>query len=80
MTFKSIFKLLKILPLFQMLFLWQNKSSPEDVFPLAVKRVIANAYLFLPFLKKCLENRVVVWSFCFGLLLSPPLALSAKNE
>jgi hypothetical protein len=21
-----------------------------------------------------------VWSFCFGLLISPPLALSAKNE
>jgi hypothetical protein len=22
---------------------------------------------------------VVVWSFCFGLILSPPLALIAKN-
>jgi hypothetical protein len=38
---------------------------------------------FSPFLKKFLENRVVlrvVRSFCFGLLISPPLALSAKNE
>jgi hypothetical protein len=35
---------------------------------------------FSPFLKKILENRVVVRSFCFGLLIAPPLALSAKNE
>jgi hypothetical protein len=27
-----------------------------------------------------MKNRVVVWSFCFGLLISPSLALSAKNE
>jgi hypothetical protein len=31
-----------------MLFLWLNKSSPEKVLPLAVKRVFANAN----FLKK----------------------------
>jgi hypothetical protein len=30
--------------------------------------------------KKFLETRVVVRSFCFGLLVSHPLALSAKNE
>jgi hypothetical protein len=35
---------------------------------------------FSPFWKKFLENRVVVWSFCFGLLISPPLALSAKKQ
>jgi hypothetical protein len=37
---------------------------------------------FSPFLKmfSILENMVVVRSFCFGLLISPPLALSAKNE
>jgi hypothetical protein len=35
---------------------------------------------FSPFLKKFLENRVVVRSFFVGLLISPPLALSAKNE
>jgi hypothetical protein len=27
-----------------------------------------------------LENRVLVLSFCFGLILSPPLTLSTKNE
>jgi hypothetical protein len=37
---KRIFKILKILPLFQMLFFWLNKSSPEEVLPLAVKRVL----------------------------------------
>jgi hypothetical protein len=26
------------------------------------------------------ENRVVLWSFCFGLVLSLPFALSTKNE
>jgi hypothetical protein len=30
--------------------------------------------------KKFSENRVVVWSFCFGLLISPPFALSAENR
>jgi hypothetical protein len=29
---------------------------------------------------KLLKNRVVARSFCFGLLFSPPLALSAKNK
>jgi hypothetical protein len=38
---KSTFKILKILPLFQMLFLWLNRSSPEEVLPLAVKRVFS---------------------------------------
>jgi hypothetical protein len=36
MISKSIFKILKILPLFQMLFLWLNKSSPEEVYPLCM--------------------------------------------
>jgi hypothetical protein len=30
--------------------------------------------------KHFFEDRVVVRSFCFGLISSPPLALSAKNE
>jgi hypothetical protein len=29
---------------------------------------------------KFLNFNIVVWSFCFGLMLSPPLALSTKNE
>jgi hypothetical protein len=57
-----------------MLFLWLNKSSPEKLLPLAVNRIMQ----FL--LKKFAENMVVVRSFCFGLLISPPLALSAKNR
>jgi hypothetical protein len=44
MIYKSIFKFLKILSLFQLLFLWLNKSSPEEFLPLAVMRVFANAY------------------------------------
>jgi hypothetical protein len=59
-----------------MLFLWLNKSPPEKVLPLVVKKVFATAI----FVKKFLENRVVVQSFCFGLLISPPLVLSAKNR
>jgi hypothetical protein len=39
MISKSIFKILKILPLFQMLFLWLSKSPPEEVLTLVVKRV-----------------------------------------
>jgi hypothetical protein len=30
--------------------------------------------------KQFLKNRVVVWSFCFGPINSPPLALIAKND
>jgi hypothetical protein len=30
--------------------------------------------------KKFSEKRLVVQSFCFGLLISPPLALSAKKR
>jgi hypothetical protein len=58
-----------------MIFLWLNKSPPEKVLPLAVKRFFANAIL-----RKFLENRVVVRSFCFGILIPPPFALSAKNR
>jgi hypothetical protein len=32
------------------------------------------------FVKQFSENMVVVRSFCFGLLISPSLALSAKNR
>jgi hypothetical protein len=32
---------LKILPLFQMLFLWLNKSPREEVLPLAINRFFA---------------------------------------
>jgi hypothetical protein len=39
MISKGIFKFLKILPMFQMFFLWLNKSPPEEILPLAIKRV-----------------------------------------
>jgi hypothetical protein len=39
MISKGIFKILKILTLFQMLFLWLNKSSPKEILLLGVKRV-----------------------------------------
>jgi hypothetical protein len=32
------------------------------------------------FVSKFFEIGMVVWSFCFGLILSPPLALIAKNR
>jgi hypothetical protein len=51
-------------PLFQMLFLWPFKKLP-------LKKQF----------KTFSENRVVVVrSFCFGLILSPRLALTTKNE
>jgi hypothetical protein len=70
---------LKILPLFQMLFLWLNKSPPEEVLPLAIKRAL-QFEKFLPFVEQFLKNRVVVQSFCFGPINSPPLELIAKNK
>jgi hypothetical protein len=64
-----------------MLFVWLNKSPPpEKVLPLVVKRVFTNAIVPIWEDKKFSENKVVVWSVCFGLLISPPLVLSAKNE
>jgi hypothetical protein len=60
MISKSIFEFLKILPLFQMLFLWLNKTSPEEVLLLVVKRVFYNLNNFSPLLKKFLENKLVV--------------------
>jgi hypothetical protein len=58
-----------------MLFLWLNKTPTEEILTLAVKRVFAND------LK--LEKQKTGWwcvPFSLGLLLSPPLALSAKNK
>jgi hypothetical protein len=63
-----------------MLLLWLNKKfTPKKVLLLVVKRVFANT-IVQNWKKKFSENRVVVRSFCFGLLISSPLALSAKNK
>jgi hypothetical protein len=43
---KSTFKILKILPLFQKLFLWLYKKNPEEILPLAIKRVFAIEMLY----------------------------------
>jgi hypothetical protein len=50
-------------------------APPEKVLPLAVKRVFANAIILKSFQKQ--SGGAVL---CFGLLISPPLALSAKRE
>jgi hypothetical protein len=91
---QSIFKIWNSLPLFQMLFLWLNKTPPKWDPPLSVQEGFDKSFLkycFLPLLNiigyqlKILfwETKflklVVVRSFCFGLILSPPLAWIAKN-
>jgi hypothetical protein len=93
---RSIFKIWNFLPLFQMLFLWLNKTPPEWNSPLSFQEgfnryqleinldanfeniPIENQHTNLKYIIK-IFRKVVVRSFCFGLILSPPLALIAKN-
>jgi hypothetical protein len=94
---RSIFKIWNFLPLFQMLFLWLNKTPPEWNSPLSFQDGF-NRYQFEIYWDASFENipienhhtnlkyiilkkfrRVVVRSFCFRLIFSPPLALIAKN-
>jgi hypothetical protein len=90
---RSIFKIWNFLPLFQMLFLWLNKTPPEWNSPLSFQEGF-NKYQLEKYLDtnlKILTNwkhtnmsikffwKVVVRSFCLRLILSPPLALIAKN-
>jgi hypothetical protein len=89
---RSIFKIWNFLPLFQMLFLWLKQNSSRWNPPLSVQEgfdISFLKYYFLPLLNtigyqlKIFNTKflklVVVQSFCFGLLLSPPLAWIAKN-
>ena len=95
---RSIFKIWNFLPLFQMLFLWLNKTPPRWNPPLSVQEGFRyyfwrRLYQFeiISKLRYQLKNffntnwkttflkLVVVRSFCFGLILSPPLAWIAKN-
>jgi hypothetical protein len=79
---QSIFKIWNFLPLFQMLFLWLNKTPPKWDPPLSVQDgfdISFMKYYFLPLLNTKFLKLVVEWSFCFGLILSPPLAWIAKN-
>ena len=91
---QSILKIWNSLPLFQMLFLDLTKTPPKRDPPLSVQEgfdIPFLKYYFLPLFehnKIPIENTlwktkflklVVVRSFCFGLILSPPLAWIAKN-
>jgi hypothetical protein len=91
---QSILKIWNFLPLFQMLFLWLDKTPPKWDPPLSVQEGFYMSffkYYFLLLLNTIgyqliisLENTkflklVVVRSFCFGLIFSPPLAWIAKN-
>jgi hypothetical protein len=80
MISKSIFKFLKILPLFQMLFLWLNKSSPEEILPLVVKMGFCNLNNLSTISKKVLENRVVVRSFFFGPITLFPFGIKREKQ
>ena len=94
---RSIFKFWNFLPLFQMLFLWVNKTPPQINSPLSVQegfkissfenttcspfRTQRDTNLkFTNWKSLILKIRVVVRSFCFGPILSPPLAWIAKNR
>jgi hypothetical protein len=93
---QSIFKIWNFLPLFQMLFLWLNKTPPQINSPLSVQEGFKMSSVenttCSPFRTQRDTNlkfsnwktlnfkiRAVVRSFCFGLMLSPPLAWIAKN-
>jgi hypothetical protein len=93
---RSIFKIWNFLPLFQMLFLWLNKTSPQINSPLSVQegfkissfenttcspfRTQRDTNLkFSNWKPLILKFRMVVRSFCFGLIFSPPLVWIAKN-
>jgi hypothetical protein len=84
------------LPLFQLLFLWLNKTPPQIKSPLSVQegfeissfenttcspfRTQRDTNLkFSNWKSLILKIRVLVRSFCFGPILSPPLAGIAKN-
>jgi hypothetical protein len=92
---RSIFKIWNFLPLFQKLFLWLRQNSPSINSPLSVQEGFKISILKIllappfehnkmPIWNFPIENhffkiRVVVRSFCVGLILSPPLAWIAKN-
>ena len=64
----------------------QTKLPLNEILLLAFKRVLGYSHQRNTNLKytnkdfqNIIKNQVVVRSFCFGLILSPPLALIAKN-
>ena len=86
---RIIFKIWNFLSLFQMLFLWLNKTPLKQMLLLVFKRVLpilqvpnwirSNTfrYQFEKFLK--IWNWWWCGPFALGLIFSPPLALSTKN-
>jgi hypothetical protein len=92
--FREAFSRFEIfLPLFQMIFLWLKTKLPlNEILLLVFKRVLPIERRLNNFwipIWKILTNwklllktskLVVVRSFCYGLIFSPPLALIAKNR
>jgi hypothetical protein len=96
---RSIFKIWNFLPLFEILFLWLNKTPPHEILLLVFKRILDINFergytnlkillkiryhlknlLLIQIWKTSILKLVVVRSFCFGLILSPPLAWITKN-
>jgi hypothetical protein len=88
MEFSKAFLILKDSSPFSNAFPWPNKSSLWISYPLWLKYF--SPLSFQEGFRKCnstnledlkgFKNKVVVRSFCFGLLISPSLALSAKKQ
>jgi hypothetical protein len=89
---RSIFKILKFSPPVSNAFPLTKQNSPKWDLPLSVQEgfdISFLKYYFLPLLNTIgyqlkifiteFLKLVVVRSFCFGLILSPPLAWIAKN-
>ena len=98
---RSIFKIWNFLPLFQMLFLWLNKTPLNQILLLVFKRVLDISFEEVVPIWNSIKSKITIWkiinwiksflnskiwklvvvrSFCFGLILSPPLAWIAKNR
>ena len=59
---QSIFKIWNILPLFQMLFLWLNKTPPKWDPPLSVQEGFDISFLKYYFLPPFEHNKIPIWN------------------
>jgi hypothetical protein len=82
-------KFWNFLPYFKCFSFDLNKTPPQWNSPLSVQEGFTNFWRYFPpfenslrykFENFILNSLVVVRSFCFGLILSPPLAWIAKNK
>jgi hypothetical protein len=82
---RSIFKIWNYLPLFQMLFLWLNKTPPKQNSPLSVQEGFDISILKYYFSPPFEHNKIPILNLGGGAVLllwayySPPLAWIAKN-